>query len=170
MLPQTLVLGYLQKHPFQSVFPYDNFQLYSNVRLEPLNFNTHSNTMGKKNTHTNKCIAGLGGCQRDMLRVLWKQWISSNNTTLNTFCAMNLYTSRTICKELKKKKNNTQIKHFVCTMLHRNYDTLKGKITYPHFYKCMIKLARDKTYLMCIQCFHKKRMEFLKQWPSQLML
>lgn len=40
LLPQTLVLGYLQKQPFQSVFPYDNFQPHFEVWLEPLDFNT----------------------------------------------------------------------------------------------------------------------------------
>lgn len=44
LLPHTLVLGYLQKQPFQSLFPCDNFQR-SNVRLEPLYFNTHRITL-----------------------------------------------------------------------------------------------------------------------------
>lgn len=62
LLPQTLVLGYLQKQPFQSLFPCDSFQPHSNVRDEPLDFHTQAGSCWQ-NAHTNKTIVGLSGCQ-----------------------------------------------------------------------------------------------------------
>lgn len=44
-------------------------RLYRNDTFEPLDFNTRGNMQAKRRK-TNKYTVGLGGCQKDMLRVL----------------------------------------------------------------------------------------------------